>query len=125
LGAGVFNAAMRKYLAILFCAMLCAGCAGDKPTGPKKTAKPGPNKPVVTPDFRSVGKVTRVSAEGRFVVVNFPPGQMPEPDALLNVYRNGLKVAEVKVDGKWQRDNNSVADIITGDVQAGDEARQN
>ena len=50
---------------------------------------------------------------------------MPKPDELLNVYRNGLKVAEVKVDGQWQTDNNLVADIVTGEVQAGDKARQN
>ena len=48
---------------------------------------------------------------------------MPKPEERLHVYRNGLKVAEVKVDAKWQTDNNAVADIVEGDVQAGDEAR--
>jgi hypothetical protein len=50
---------------------------------------------------------------------------MPKTEAPLNVYRNGLKVAEVNVDPRWQNDNNVVADILTGEVQVGDEARQN
>ena len=117
---------MQKFIGILFCAILLAGCASPKST----VAKPGPPKPasakaVITPDFRPVGKVARVNSDGRFVVVSFPPGEVPKPDALLNVYRNGLKVAEVKVDGRWQTGNNLVADIVAGEVQAGDEARQN
>ena len=69
--------------------------------------------------------MARVNAGGRFVVITFSPGELPKPDARLNVYRTGLKVAEVKVDGQWQSDNNTVADILQGNVQPGDEARQN
>lgn len=41
----------------------------------------------------------------------------------LNVYRNGLKVGELKVTGP-QRDNNTVADIVAGECQVGDEVRE-
>jgi len=126
LAAEVFNCAMRKFIGILSCAILLAGCASNPSATPKQgQQKPVPNKPVVTPDFRPVGKVARVNKEGRFVVISFPPGQMPKTEAPLNVYRNGLKVAEVNVDPRWQNDNNVVADILTGEVQVGDEARQN
>jgi hypothetical protein len=124
--AGVFNSPMRKFIGILSCGILLAGCASNQSAAPKHgQSKPVSSKPVVTPDFRPVGKVARVNTDGRFVVINFPPGQMPPPEALLHVYRGGLKVAEVKMDAKWQSDNNAVADIIAGEVQVGDEARQN
>jgi PBP1b-binding outer membrane lipoprotein LpoB len=117
---------MRKLIGILSCAILLAGCAGPASTTPKPDPrKPAPNKPVITPDFRLVGKVARVDLDGRFVVISFSLGQTPTAEERLNVYRNGLKVAEVKVDGRWQDGNNTVADILSGDVQAGDEARQN
>jgi PBP1b-binding outer membrane lipoprotein LpoB len=115
---------MRKFIGILSCAILLAGCASNQSAAPKQgQSKPVPNKPVVTPDFRPVGKVARVNTDGQFVILNFPPGQMPQADAVLGVYRNGLKVAQVKVDDRWQNDNNAVADILTGEVQVGDEAR--
>ena len=41
----------------------------------------------------------------------------------MNVYRGGLKVGEVKVTGP-QRENETVADIIAGDVQPHDEIRE-
>ena len=105
---------------------MLAGCASPKSTPGKAGApKPAPAKAIVTPDFRPVGKVARVNSDGRFVVVSFPSGEVPKPEELLNVYRNGLKVGEVKVDGKWQTGNNLVADIVAGEVQAGDEARKN
>ena len=115
---------MRKFIGILSCAILLAGCASNKSTAPKNgPQKPAASQPVVTPDFRPVGKVARVNADGRFVVVSFPPGEVPQPDALLNVYRNGLKVGEVKVT-EWERDNNTVADILAGDVQVHDQTRE-
>ena len=55
-------------------------------------------------------------------MLSFPVGQMPRLDQTLFLYRNGLKVAEVKVTGP-QRDNNIVADLVTGDAQVGDEVR--
>ena len=118
---------MRKSIGILCCALLFAGCAGHQPASPKPDkTKPASTKPVVTPDFRVAGKVARVNMDGRFVILSFPPGDLPKPDERLNIYRKGLKVAEVKMDSKWQDNyNNAAADILEGEVQVGDEARQN
>ncbi len=116
---------MPKLIGILCCALLLAGCASRPSPAPKsEPPKPAANKPVITPDFRPVGKVARVNLDGRFVILSFSPGHVPKPEERLHVYRNGLKVAEVKVDAKWQTDDNAAADIVEGDVQVGDEARQ-
>jgi hypothetical protein len=63
-----------------------------------------------------------VNAGARFVVLTFPIGQMPALERRLNVYRRGLKVGEVKITGP-QRDDNTVADVLAGEAQAGDEVR--
>ncbi|MDB6064610.1 MAG: hypothetical protein JWR26_818 [Pedosphaera sp.] len=85
-----------------------------------------PNDPgqkfIVTPETMLVGKVVRVNENARFAVLNFPVGNMPSRDQRLNVYRRGLKVGEVKVTGP-QQDDNTVADILNGEAQPGDELR--
>ena len=43
---------------------------------------------------------------------------MPNMDQTLFLYRNGLKVGEVKITGP-QRDNDIVADLVTGTAQVG------
>jgi len=124
--APVFNVSMRNPIGILCCALLVAGCASHKPTGPKsEPPKPVASKPVLTPDFRPVGKVASVNLDGRFVILSFSPGEVPKAEQRLNIYHNGLKVAEVKVDGDHQNDMDTAADIVQGEVQVGDEARQN
>ena len=64
-----------------------------------------------------------VNADARFVVMTFPLGGVPLVEQRLYVYRKGLKVGELKVTGP-QRDNNTVADIISGELQVNDEVRQ-
>lgn len=79
---------------------------------------------VVTPDNSLSAKVISYNDTGRFVILNFPPGsQMPKVDQTLFLYRNGLKVAEIKITGP-QRDSNIAADVVTGDAQMGDEVRE-
>ena len=90
------------------------------PAAPAPTTRSAP--PVVTPDNSLSARVARYNADGRFVVFSFPVSQMPKLDQTLFVYRNGLKVAEVKVTGP-QRDNNIVADLLSGDARVGDEVR--
>ena len=68
------------------------------------------------------GKVVVVDAQRYFVVLNFPLGQMPPVNAALNVYRHGVKVGELSVTGP-QRDDSIVADIVSGELQVGDSAR--
>jgi sulfur relay (sulfurtransferase) complex TusBCD TusD component (DsrE family) len=66
--------------------------------------------------------VVSYNASGRFVVLSFPPGQMPKLEQSLFLYRDGMKVGEVKVTGP-QRENNIVADLVTGEAQVGSEVR--
>jgi phage tail tube protein FII len=55
--------------------------------------------------------------------VTYPIGvQLPAIERKLDVYRAGLKVAEIKITGP-SRDLNTVADIIAGECRPGDEAR--
>lgn len=91
---------------------------------PKPVAeKIEPSKPLlVAPGGGLNGKVLMVDGRGRFVVLNFPLGQMPAVNSALDVYRNGVKVGSIKVTGP-QRDDSIVADIVSGDLQAGDAAR--
>ena len=79
-------------------------------------------KLIVTPENVLVGKVARVHEGGRFAVLNFPIGQLPAMDQRLDLYRGGLKTGEVRVAGP-QRDDDVVADIVSGDAQVGDEVR--
>jgi hypothetical protein len=112
-----------------------AGCAGPAP--PKNARTPAPPAalrtdlpppaparpgPIVTPGSALVGRVASVNPN-RFVVLTFSIGLLPPPEKRLNVYRNGLKVGELKVT-RWQMDTNAVADIVAGECRVGDEARE-
>src|SRR6266568_3346490 len=131
-----FTALMRIVFSIAGLALiLAAGCAGEKPVFPPETYAPGA-APVSTANSTSVtnrnlivtldpavsGKVAQVNPAGRFVVLNFPFGHMPAHEQQLSLYRRGLKVGEVKVTGPEQ-DDNTVADLVTGDAEVGDEVR--
>lgn len=59
---------------------------------------------------------------GRFVVLSFPPGRLPPVGARCSLYRRGLKVAEARASGP-QTAENTVADLLSGEAEAGDEAR--
>jgi hypothetical protein len=127
---------MRTLLsAILLGALALSGCARQKvaepgsrpqtqagaraaPTGTGPTFQPV----TVTPDNTLAGKVVGVNAPLRFVVLNFPLGRMPSPDRRLDIFRRGLKVGEVKVTGPQQQDN-TVADLVAGEADVGDDAR--
>ena len=77
---------------------------------------------IVTPDNSLAAKVAWYDSAAQCVVLSFSSGQLPKMDQTLFLYRNGLKVGEVKITGP-QSDNNIVADLVTGDAQAGDEVR--
>jgi hypothetical protein len=108
--------------ALLLAALLGNGCGlfhyPSPPPPPAATIAPA----IVTPDNSLTANVISYNPAGRFVVLGFPVGRMPRLEQGLFLYRNGLKVAEVKVTGP-QRDNNIVADLITGEAQVGDEVR--
>jgi hypothetical protein len=125
---------MRFLSGLLLGGIIVSGCAKDQSSVwpsdgsrlPQQVVAPvitnAPPKLIVTPEIMLVGKVVRFSSEGRFVVLNFPIGHLPSVDQRLNVYRQGLKVGEVKVTGP-ERDDNTVADIVAGEAQLADEVR--
>jgi hypothetical protein len=94
-------------------------------------SSPAPTKPdeapaalptIVTPDTSIAGKVVAYNAAARFVVMSFPAGPMPGQDKSVFVYRDGMKVGEIKITGP-QRDTDTVGDVINGDAQVGDDVR--
>ncbi len=95
-----------------------AGCASHHPP----SASPAPSRVIVTPDHSLVGTVALFNPVGRFVVLNFPAGQMPSNEQVLFIYHGGLKTGEVKITGE-KRDSSVVADLTSGEAQAGDEVR--
>lgn len=104
----------------LLLALAAGGCSwGNHKTS--ESAKPAPTKPapIVTPDFSLTAKVISVNTVGRFVILSFPAGAMPKQDQILFLYRNGLKVAELRVTGPKQGED-IVADITSGEAQVGD-----
>jgi hypothetical protein len=107
-------------LSVLLVGLLASSCGSLH----HKTPKPDGGGPstIVTPDSSITATVVSCNSVGRFVVLRFPVGQMPKLGQNLFLYRNGLKAGEVKID-TWQRDNLVVADIVNGDAQVGDEAR--
>lgn len=117
---------------LLLTAGLLAGCARNAGTvADRATAQPhaaGTGPAAVPPPLIALpgsglnGKVAKYNTAGRFVVLDFPVGQMPGREQRLFVYRAGLKVGELRVTGP-QRDTHIVADLTAGEAQPGDEVR--
>ncbi|HVV02180.1 MAG TPA: hypothetical protein VHH88_12505 [Verrucomicrobiae bacterium] len=80
------------------------------------------HKMIVTPVNADWGKVVSVNKAGRFIVAGFALNHMPAMEETLSVYRQGLKVGEVKITGP-QSDADVVADIVKGEAAIGDEVR--
>jgi hypothetical protein len=113
-------------LLMLLCALAASGCARKKTSAasPSNSGGAKAGKPVVTTEKQLAGRVERVNAVGRFVVLSFPTGRMPAQDQRLALYRRDVKVGEVKVTGP-QRGDNIVADIVSGEPEVSDEVREN
>jgi hypothetical protein len=111
-------------LTLVIAGMLAAGCAYHRPARTARPATPAAvaPQPIVTPDNSLTARVVSYNASGRFVVLSFPVGQMPRLDQSLFLYRDGMKVGEVKITGP-QRENNIVADLVTGEAEVGSEVR--
>ena len=110
---------MRSVFAVI-CALLMVGCGKTANVVP---AAPKPAKPLVTPDMRANGWVQSVNNEARFVIVRFPPSNIAPVGTQLGIYHGGLKVGVAKVTGP-EMDGNTVADMISGEANVQDEARQ-
>jgi hypothetical protein len=126
-----FTGCMRPclFFSLILAALVVSGCASHHapPTQPAPQSQ-APSvsattpEPIVTPDTSLSAKVVRYNSVGRFVVLSFPVGQLPQMGQMLFIYRAGMKVGEVKITGP-QRDNDIVADLTTGDAEAGDDVR--
>ncbi len=124
--AGYFTGFMRALpVVVSVLIVLACGCAGSKhPAGAAgfPDVQGGRQKLIVTPETTPIGKVVKANPAGRFVVLNFPLGRFPAMGERLSLYRQGLKVGEVKVTGP-QYEDNIVADVAAGEAALGDEAR--
>jgi hypothetical protein len=105
---------------VLLCLLLAStGCFFHRKPAAKQTIA----APVVTPDFKATGKIVAFNDQARFAIVNFPFSSMPKADQRLAVYRRGLKVGELRSTTQ-QKDNNVVADLMTGTAQKDDDVRE-
>lgn len=118
-------------LAVVLTATGCGWFTKGSSSTPTYSSPTDPNPPevitnnnqvIVTPDTSPTGSVARVNSAARFVILTFPVGQMPQVGQLLYVYRHGLKVGEIRVTAP-QQDDNTAADIVSGEAALGDEIR--
>lgn len=103
-----------------------ASYPGGKVSAPAKRKAPVVTKTptlIVTPAAGSLGKISSVNVDARYVVVTCLPGGLPAVERRLAVYRDGLKVGEIKITGP-QLDTNTAADIVAGECRIGDEVRE-
>jgi hypothetical protein len=115
---------LRLFLCALLTGMIVSGCISHQASPPAHPAAVTTNpEPIVTPDTSLQAKVARYNAVGRFVVISFPVGQLPQIGQTFSLYRDGAKVGEVKITGP-QMDNDIDADLSSGTAQEGDDVRQ-
>jgi len=119
-------AAAGGLLALGGCAHDAANRPPDLPPAGSGTASTNATTPepklIVTPEYGLNGTVVLANTSLRFVILNFPVGQLPVAEQRMNVYRGGLKVGEVKVNAQTL-DENVVADIVAGEAAVGDSVR--
>jgi hypothetical protein len=96
------------------------GCAKTKPAkGPPPQLPPDSTNVTVTPVVPITGKVVVVNRNGNFVILTLAPGIYPPTGTLVYTYRKGRKTAELRVTGP-QNDENTAADILSGEPLKGD-----
>jgi hypothetical protein len=121
------NLVCRVFFGALI-ALLTNGCGSsvrtDKSVSPQAAAAAGTNQShSVSLGSDLAGEITSVNLKGQFVVMRFAVGVMPAPGTSLAVYRDNIKVGQVKVTGP-HRDTYTVADVLRGECQAGDRVRE-
>jgi hypothetical protein len=128
---------MRSVVLSISVILALAGCARTPPqranpwsspvvpqADPKAAKNPSTStSPIVTPSNDTVGRVVSVNAKARYAVLSYGLGSVPSIDSRVYSYRGGFKVGELKVTGP-ARENNTVADVVVGECQAGDEVRR-
>ena len=118
---------MRLTFQVLLLGVLVAftGCKSHAPNYdavPAPVTKTSSSRPIVKPSDELVGKVVSFNGIGRFAVLNFPVTRMPAVGQTLFLYRDGLKVGEIKITGP-QKDDNIVGDLVSGEGKNGDAVR--
>jgi hypothetical protein len=116
---------LYKFAPVLLAMALAAGCAAHHAhpkTTPPPAVQPTASAPIITLDSSLSARVVSYNQAAEYVVLGFPSNQLPKIGDTLFLYRNGLKTAQLKVTGPAS-ENNIVADVLTGDVQVGDEVR--
>lgn len=122
------NATLARRLAIGLGALALLGLTGcgwfHHGAAREETVSPAPAgpPPIVTASTVPVAQVIQVNRSARFVVLHFPSGVPLSPGHSMDIYRNGFKTAEVRISGP-QEEFNTAADILSGEVETGDEAR--
>jgi hypothetical protein len=114
---------MRIEIGLLCAALLLTSCvhSNPPPKAPPAIDKKKPPETYITPALRPVGRVEMVNTQSRFVVLSFPPGQVPPPGQTWRISHLGLKIGRVKITGP-QLELSTVADIVEGEANVGDEA---
>lgn len=122
---------------VVVTALFLAGCASPEPkfaevpgitnnsttdTAPAATTTAPAKAAVVKPSDALIGRVVSANARGRFAILNFPINRMPALEEKMFIYRDGLKIGELRISGP-QKDDNIVADVLTGEARGGDEVR--
>lgn len=113
---------LKSQVLLLASVMAFCGCSSSHQKSAVYNDSAPAGKPIVKPSDELVGKVVSFNAIGRFAVLNFPVTRMPAIGQTMFLYRDGLKVGEIKITGP-QKDDNIVGDLITGEGKNGDEVR--
>ncbi len=69
--------------------------------------------------------MAKVNVQAKFVVLQFPIGQLPPVETRMVVYHGDAKTGEVKITGPALDNDLIAADIVLGTVQENDEVRGN
>lgn len=100
-----------------------APAPAKKPKRAPRTATP---VAVTFPPVQAItllrGKVLSANVDLHFAVVDFTISHFPSIGQKLGIFRNNLKIGEIRMGGPFQN-GNGVGDIIDGEAQVGDEVR--
>lgn len=109
---------------LIWLGLAAMGCAGNhsRSAAAAPTAKPNPASAAPVPVEVPSARITLVRSEYKFVVIDFSSRALPPLGARLTVFRNGKRVGEVQIT-EPVRARFAAADILDGELRAGDEAR--
>ncbi|PAW87733.1 MAG: hypothetical protein B9S33_05750 [Pedosphaera sp. Tous-C6FEB] len=89
---------------------------------PKNGKAAPPPGPEISPVNALSGRVILVNGPLKYLVAEGTLGRLPTAEQVLNAYRDGQRVGEVRV-SQQARGANFTADILQGEVRVGDTLR--